>query len=133
MTDKPAPILRTSALASLVVGVILALGSWDGLYETLDLPQSLPAIGTQIGGVALVALAYLLWAACSRPELTRVAAATGAIAEGGAAVVIGSWLLFRERIDLGGIGGLGEALLIVTAVVFAALALAQARLALAAV
>ena len=131
MREHAPAILRTAAVVALVVGVVLGLGSWDGLYDTLDLPQSLPAIGTQIGGVALVALAYALWASAPRAELRRIAATTGALAEGGAAGVIGSWLVFRDRLDLGGIGGLGEALLIATAVILAVLALAQARLALA--
>lgn len=126
MSDHAPAILKTAALAALLVGVLLALGSWDGLYDALDLPQSLPAMGTQIGGVALVALAYLLWAAGGRPELTGMAAVTGALAEGGAAGVIAGWLIFRDRVDLGGIGDLGTSLLIGAAAVLGALALAQA-------
>ena len=123
-------ILRTASIAALAVGVLLALGSWDGLYEELELPQSLPAMGSQIGGVALVAIAVLLWSAASRPELTALAALTGALAEGGAAAVIAGWLLFRDRIDMPGLGDLGEVLLIGVAVVLAVLAAAQAWIAL---
>jgi hypothetical protein len=87
-------------------------------------------MGTQIGGVALVALAYALWSAASRPGLHSVAAGAGALAQGGAAVVIAAWLVLRDRVDMPGLGDLGEVLLIGTAVVFAALAVAQAWLAL---
>ena len=130
MTRHAPTLLRAAAVAALILGVLLALGSWDGLYDALDLPQSLPAIGTQIGGVALVALAYVLWSAASRPELRRIAAGAGALGEGGTAVVIASWLLFRDRLDMPGLGDLGEGLMIGAAVVLAALALAQAWLAL---
>lgn len=130
MSPQAQAILRTSAALVLIVGLVLALGSWDGLYDALDLPQSLPAMGTQIGGVALVALAYLLWTGASRPELARTAALVGALAQGGAAVVIASWLVFRDRIDLPGLGDVGEGLLIGTAVALGALALLQAWLVL---
>ena len=137
MSDHGPAILRAAALAALVIGVVLALGSWDGLYDALDLPQSLPAMGTQIGGVALIALAYLLWMGAARPELTPVAARAGALGEGGSAIVIGAWLIFRDPIDfaglsdLDGLGDLGTGLLIGTAVVLAALASAQAWIAVA--
>lgn len=130
MSGRAPVILRVAAGAALVVGVLLGLGSWDGLYDALDLPQSLPALGTQIGGVALVALAYLLWSGASRPELAGVAATCGALAEGGAAVVLAAWLLFRDRVDMPGLGDLGEGLMIGAAVVLGALALAQAWLVL---
>ena len=129
MNPRAPVILRSAAVAALVVGVMLGLGSWDGLYGALDLPQSLPAMGTQIGGVALVALAYLLWMGATRPELAQTASLCGALAEGGAAIVIASWLLFRDRVDLPGMGDLGEGLLIGAAVILGALALAQAWLA----
>lgn len=123
-------ILRAAAAAALILGVLLALGSWDGLYDALDLPQSLPAMGTQLGGVALIALAYVLWSAAARPDLTRIAAGAGALAEGGAAVVIAAWLLFRDRADMPGLGDLGEGLMIGAALVLAGLAVAQAWLVL---
>jgi hypothetical protein len=137
MSNQAPAILRAAALAALLVGVVLVLGSWDGLYDALDVPQSLPAIGTQVGGVALIALAYVLWAGAARSELTATAAVAGALAEGGAAVVIAAWLILRDPIDLAspsdldGIGDLGTGLLIGTAVVLGTLALAQAWVALA--
>jgi drug/metabolite transporter (DMT)-like permease len=122
--------LRPAAAAALLIGALLLLASWDGLYDTLDLPQPLPALAAQLGGAALIGLAYLLWRSASRPELAGVAAGSGAIAQGGGALVIAGWLIFRDRDQLG-IDTLGVVVLIVTAVVLAILALAQLRLALA--
>jgi hypothetical protein len=136
MSGHAPTILRAASVAALLVGTLLALGSWDGLYEALDLPQSVPSLGTQIGGVALVALAYLLWMGAARPELTGVAATAGALAEGGSATVIGAWLIFRDQIDLAspsnldGLDDLGTGLLIGATAVLATLAIAQAWLAL---
>jgi hypothetical protein len=121
--------LRLAAAAALLIGALLLLASWDGLYDTLDLPQPLPALTAQVGGTALVGLAYLLWRSASRPELVGVAAATGAIAQGGGALVIAAWLIFRDLEQLG-IDTLGTVVLIVTATVLALLALAQIRFAL---
>ena len=126
---KSAPwLLRTAAVATLVLGAFLLLGSWDGLYDALDLPQGLPALSSQLGGIALVALAYLLWAAASRPELVGPAAITGVIADGGAAAVIAGWLIFRDPRDDLGIDTLGTWILCVTLVVLAASAVALAWL-----
>ena len=125
-------MMRAAAIGALVVGAVLLLGSWDGLYDALDLPQGLPALTTQMGGASLVALAYLLWAASAAPPLQRVAALTGVIAEGGAALLIVAWLVFRDpEADLG-IDTLGTAILVVVAAVFALLAIGLARVALAA-
>ena len=131
MTDprRGALTLRLAAAAALLIGVLLLLATWDGLYDTLDLPKPDPALTAQLGGAALVGLAYLLWMAAARPELIGAVAGAGAIAQGGGAVVIAAWLIFRDTDQLG-IDTLGMVILIVTAVVLALLALAQARLAL---
>ena len=118
---------QAAALAALVLGTLLLAASWDGLFETLDLPQPTPALFPQIGGLALVALAYLLWSAAGHPELQPVAARAGVLVHGGAAVMIAAWLIFRDpEADLG-IDTLGTVLLIGAAVVLAALAAAMAR------
>jgi hypothetical protein len=122
--------LRAAALAALLLGILLLLGSWDGLYSALDLPQALPALFPQLGGAAFVALAYLLWAAGSRPELAPAAAGAGLIVEGGSAVIIAAWLIFRDPSEDLGIDTLGTTLLVVAAAVLAVLALALARIAL---
>src|SRR3954464_401184 len=59
----------TECGGSALGGGLLLLGTWDGLYSRLDLPQALPALGPQIGGVALLSLASVLWPAGSNPAL----------------------------------------------------------------
>ena len=76
-------VLRAAAAAAGLVGLLLAVASWDGLYDTLDLPQPVPALLAQVGGAGLLGLAWILWSAASRPELAAPAAAAGAIAQGG--------------------------------------------------
>lgn len=116
---------RVAAAVAALVGALLLLGTWDGLYSRLDLPQSLPALGPQIGGIALLSLASLLWSAGSNPALRPVGLAGGLFYLGSAGV-IAAWLIFRDKSDLG-IGDTGWVILIITAVVFAALGLALAR------
>ena len=117
---------RLAAVVSALLGALLALGTWDGLYGTLDLPQALPALGPQIGGVALLTIAFIQWSAGSNPALRRPVAVAGALLYLGSAAVIASWLIFKHKIDLG-IGDAGWVVLIVSAVVFAALGALLAR------
>jgi hypothetical protein len=81
---------------ALLIGALLLLASWVGLYDTLDRPQPLPALAAQVGA-ALIGLAYLLWRAASRPEPVGVVAGSGAIPHGGGGLVIAAWLIFRDR------------------------------------
>ena len=113
-------------MVSALVGVLLLLGTWDGLYSRLDLPQALPALGPQIGGLALLGLTFLFWSAASVPELRQPVAIAGALFYLGSAIVLGSWLIFRDKADLE-IGDGGWAVLIITALVFAALGIALTR------
>jgi len=115
-----------AAAASALVGAFLLLGTWDGLYSRLDLPQALPALGPQIGGIALLGQAFLLWSAGSNPALSRPVALAGGFFYLSSAAVIAAWLIFRHKIDLG-IGDTGWVILIVTAGVFALLGAALAR------
>ena len=125
-------VLRVHAVVTLVLGALLAADSWDGLYEWLALPQALPALLTQLGGVFLIAFAYLLWRAAAAPgELRRTVAAAAAGANGAAAVVIALWLIVRGKADLavttqGIVNTEGIVELIVAAVVLGAFALADA-------
>ena len=122
--------MRAAALAALTIGIVLALASWDGLYDALDLPQPLPALLAQVGGVALIGLAWISWSAASRPELLGTAAIAGVIAYGGAALAIGGWLAFRDpELELG-IGDLGTVLIAIAGAAFGLLALAQLAIAL---
>lgn len=117
---------RVAAVVSALLGALLVLGTWDGLYSRLDLPQALPALGPQIGGVALLALAFLLWSAGSNLALRRPVAIAGALFYLGSAGVIAAWLIFKDKVDLG-IGDRGWVTLIVAAVVVALLGVALAR------
>jgi hypothetical protein len=111
---------RVAAIVSATVGVLFVLGTWDGLYDALDLPQALPALGPQIGGMALLGFAFLFWSAAASVELRRPVAIAGVLLYLGAAVLIASWLIFRDKVDLE-IGDSGVIVLIVVAVLFAAL------------
>jgi hypothetical protein len=117
---------RVAAVVSALLGALLILGTWDGLYSRLDLPQALPALGPQIGGVALLALAFLLWSAGSNLAVRRPVAIAGALFYLGSAGVIAAWLIFKDKVDLG-IGDRGWVTLIVAAVVVALLGVALAR------
>jgi len=115
-----------SAVVSALLGALLILGTWDGLYSWLDLPQALPALGPQIGGIALLALAFLLWTAVDNVALRGPVGMAGSLFYLGSAGVIASWLIFKDEIDLE-IGDQGWVILIVTAVALAALGAAMAR------
>lgn len=117
---------RVAAVVSALLGALLLLGTWDGLYSRLDLPQALPALGPQIGGLGLLGLAFLTWSAAANLALRRPVAIAGALFYLGSAAVIAGWLIFREKIDLG-IGNGGWVVLIVAAVLFALLGAALAR------
>ena len=117
---------RVTAVVSALLGALLILGTWDGLYSALDLPQALPALGPQIGGVALLALAFLLWSAGSNLALRRPVAIAGALFYLGSAGVIAGWLIFKHKVDLE-IGDRGWVTLIVAAAMLAVLGGALAR------
>lgn len=122
-------VLRLDAVLTLALGALLILGSWDGLYDSLDLPQALPALLTQVGGVVLAAMAFLLWRAAAAPgELRQAVATAAAAANAGAALIIAAWLIFRGKIDLQ-VETQGIVELVIAAVVLGALALAEAAIA----
>jgi hypothetical protein len=104
------------AVGSAVMGVVLLAGTWDGLYDALDLPQGRPAIFVQIGGALLLGVAYLLWLGTRTVALMLPLARAGAIMNGLSAGVIAAWLIHGEL----HIGTLGDVLLIAAAVLLAA-------------
>jgi hypothetical protein len=117
---------RAAAVVSALLGALLLFSSWDGLYDTLELPQPAPALGAQIGSMAVLGLAYVLWSAASDRALVRPAAVVGVLLFLGSAVLIASWLIFRDQEDLG-IDDAGIVVLIVAAVAFAAIGAALVR------
>jgi hypothetical protein len=109
---------RAGAVVSALLGALLLFSSWDGLYSTLELPQPTPALGAQIGSLAVLGLAYLLWSAASDPALARPAAIVGVLLYLGSAALVASWLIFKDKEDLG-IDDAGVVVLIMAAVAFA--------------
>jgi hypothetical protein len=133
MTERrAATVLRVHAAVTLALGALLLADSWDGLYDWLGLPQALPALLAQVGGVFVVGFAYLLWRAAVAPgELRRTVATAAAGANAGAAVIIALWLIIRGKANLvvtthGAVDTQGIVELIVAAVVLGAFALAEA-------
>jgi hypothetical protein len=115
-------VLLVNTAYSVAVGALLLSGTWDGLWDALDLPQARPALFVQVGGALLWGFAYLFWLAARTPSLMLPVARASALVDGLAAAVIVTWLVH----DGLGIGTLGTVLLIAAAalsVVFTALKL----------
>jgi hypothetical protein len=111
-------VFWVDAVYSAVTGVTFALGTWNGLYHTLDLPQGRPAIFTQVAGAVLLGVAYLLWLGTRTPALTLPLARAAAIMNALSAGVVIAWLIHGGL----GIGTLGKVELIASAVLMSALA-----------
>jgi hypothetical protein len=120
--ERATLVLRANSVFLIVVGLVLLADSWDGFYDAFDLPQALPALAAQLGGVFALAFAYVLWVA-PRSSVLRKIAGAAAVADGLAALILAVWLIFRDKEDLG-IGDLGTALLILAIVILAGLAAA---------
>jgi hypothetical protein len=114
-------VLRTDSVAYLVVGLVLLAAPWDGLWDALDLPQARPELWTQLAGALLLGLAYLLWIAPRDGGLTHAAAATGAVVNALATLILGAWLLGGDLDS----GTLGKTLLWLTALATAVYAVAE--------
>jgi hypothetical protein len=121
-------ILRADAVARLVLGLLLVLGSWDGLYDALDLPQAKPALFPQLGGLALLFLAYVLWAASDLATLARSIALGAAVVNSLTALLLVVWMLFRDLDEIWNVGVLGHVLLSIVAAVLLLLSGAELRL-----
>jgi len=118
-------ILRADAVVRLVLGLLLVLGSWDGLYDALDLPQGKPALFPQLGGLALALLAAVFWVASDLAALTRPLALAAAFVNVLTALLLAAWMLFRDLNEVWGVGVLGHVLLSIVAVVLVLLAAAE--------
>lgn len=106
-------VLLADALFSVLVGLLLLAGTWDGLYDALDLPQAQPALFAQVGGAVLCGVAYLLWLAARTPALMVPVARASALMSGISAGVVLAWLINGEL----GIDALGTVLLALAAAV----------------
>ena len=126
-TTQARQILLANAVFDLAAGLLLLTGTWDGLWDALDLPQSQPALFVQVGGAALVGWAYVLWRAADEPALRAPVALAAAVADGLAALVVLIWLLTGELPD--DVDALGTILLIALVVVLGVFAALKARIA----
>jgi len=113
-------VFRLDGLYCLVLGALLAAGSWDALYETLDLPVPKPAVYAQVAGIVLLVFAYLLWRRDPRPLAGPVAAGNAA-----SAALLVVWLV-TGKLEA---GALGTTLVALVAAGLAAFALVEARIA----
>jgi hypothetical protein len=119
-------VLLANAAFDVALGVLLLTGTWDGLWDALDLPQGQPALFVQVGGAALLGLAYLLWRAADERPLRGPVALSAAVAEGLAAAVVLVWLLTGELPD--DVDALGTILLIALVVVLGVFTLLKVRI-----
>jgi apolipoprotein N-acyltransferase len=117
--------LRTTALVDGAFAFVLLVGTWDRLYDALDLPSAHEPFYGQVGGAFVVGMAYLLWHAHGHPALEQGVARAAGIAHALAAGVAIAWLLDTGS-DVGSHSGKA---LILLAAVFAFLALLDFRIA----
>jgi hypothetical protein len=120
-------VLMANAVLDFLAGLLLLAGTWDGLWDALELPQGKPAIFVQVGGAALVGWAYLLWRAADAPPLRASVALAAAIADGLAALVVLIWLVAGELPDY--VDTLGTILLIALVLVLGVFAVLKVGIA----
>ena len=120
-------VLMANAVLDFLAGLLLLAGTWDGLWDALELPQGKPAVFVQVGGAALVGWAYLLWRAADAPPLRASVALAAAIADGLAALVVLIWLVAGELPDY--VDTLGTILLIALVLVLGVFAVLKAGIA----
>jgi ABC-type Mn2+/Zn2+ transport system permease subunit len=89
--------LRGTALIDAAFGFVLLLGTWDRLYDALNLPLAHEPFYAQMGGAFVVGTAFLLWIAARHASLQRGAALGAALAHVLAAGVAIAWLLDTGR------------------------------------
>ena len=119
-------VLKVNALFDFGAGLLMLTGTWNGLWEALELPQGRPAIFVQIGGAGLWGLAYVMSRAADEPAMRAPVALGAALADGLAAAVIVVWLV-SGKIDY--LDALGTTLLVLIAVVLAVFTVLKALVA----
>lgn len=116
--------MRANAAVYLLLGVLLFLATWNGLYDLLRLPIAQPEIFTQAFGAVLIGFAYVLSQGPDEPALLRPAATGAAIANGLGAFVILVWVVTGKL----GIGSAGTVLFVIVLLALIVLAFFQYRL-----
>ena len=86
-------VFLVDAVYSLLTGLVFLAGTWDGLYDALDLAQPKPGISSQIAGAMLVAFAYLLWVAPRVREMWLPLARASAVGNALSVVILVAWLV----------------------------------------
>jgi len=103
-------LFLVDAVYSVGTGLLLLSGTWDDVWDTLELPQGRPALFVQLGGAVLLGVAYLLSLAATTRALMLPLARASAIMNGLSVGVIVAWLIHGIDLDT-----LGELELIATA------------------
>lgn len=96
-------LFLVNAVYSVAVAALLLAGTFDELWEALDLPQAQPALFVQIGGALLLGIAYLFWLAARTPSLMLPMARASALMDALSVVVIVVWLIAGD-LDTGTLG-----------------------------
>ncbi|HEV8194546.1 MAG TPA: hypothetical protein VGP82_24100 [Ktedonobacterales bacterium] len=118
-------LLRVDGLFEAILGALLILSPFIGLYDALDLPAPAVQPVVVIVGLLLLPLLPMLWRASGGPRREFVRAL--AIANGVSALVFVLWVLIWNR----SFHPAGAAFVLVVAGILAVLAVLQARAALA--
>jgi cytochrome bd-type quinol oxidase subunit 2 len=119
--------LRVNAVVSAVFGVVLLAATWEGLYDTLDIPQPRPWVYAQLLGAALLGLAWIAWRAAAADEAqTRLVAQGCAILDLVGFVIIAIWV-FSDDVGIPSSGSLGSWIFDITAVGLLVLGIIEAR------
>ncbi len=117
-------VMRADAVFKLLLGLLLFVAVWNGLYDLLRLPIAQPEVFTQAAGALAIGFAYLLSQAPDEPALLRPIATGAAIANGLLAFVILVWLVTGKL----GIGGVGTVLFVIVLLILIAFAFFQFRI-----
>lgn len=120
-------VLLANAVFDVAAGLLLLAGTWDGLWDALDLPQGQPALFVQLGGAALVGWAYLLWRAAEEPPLRAAVARAAMGADALGALIVLVWLVTGGLPD--DVDALGTILLVLLVVLLGVSAVLKAEVA----
>lgn len=116
--------MRANAVFFLLIGLLMFVATWGGLYDLFSLPIAQPEVFTQLGGAFLIGFAYVLSVAPDNLGMLRPVATGTAVANGLAAFVILVWVVTGKL----GIGGFGDVLFVLAMIALAALAYFQFRI-----
>lgn len=117
-------VMRADALFDLLLGGLLFVATWNGLYDLLRLPIAQPEVFTQAAGAVLIGFAYILSQAPDEPALLRPIAIGAAIANALGAFVVFVWIVTGKL----GIGTAGTVLFVIVLLLLIVFAFFQYRI-----